>query len=99
MAGHSLGEYTALTASGAININECSKLLKLRGKYMQNSYPENESVMLAVIGLSLENIESILNLMENKNATTYQHDYAGVQDLNIAIEFYEKELEFSMFIY
>ena len=66
MAGHSLGEYTALTASEVIKISECSKLLKLRGKYMQNSYPENESVMLAVIGLSLENIESILTLMGNK---------------------------------
>jgi len=66
MAGHSLGEYTALTASEVIKISECSKLLKLRGKYMQNSYPENESVMLAIIGLSLEKIEFILNKMENK---------------------------------
>ena len=66
MAGHSLGEYTALTASEVIKIDECSKLLKLRGKYMQNSYPENESVMLAIIGLSIEKIESILQKMENK---------------------------------
>ena len=50
LAGHSLGEYSALTASGSLDIYNCSKILKIRGKCMQESYPERESGMLAVIG-------------------------------------------------
>ncbi len=43
LAGHSLGEYSALTASGSLDIYNCSKILKIRGKCMQESYPERES--------------------------------------------------------
>jgi len=67
MAGHSLGEYSAISASNSISISECGKLLKLRGKYMQNSSPEIPSGMLVVIGLDIEIIESILKKEENKN--------------------------------
>ena len=58
--GHSLGEYSALTASKVISLEECSKLLKIRGELMQNAYKENMSGMAAVIGLNCINIEKII---------------------------------------
>ena len=67
VAGHSLGEYTALSASDTVSLLDCAKLLKLRGKYMQDSYPENLSGMLAVIGLNINSIENILSDEKEKN--------------------------------
>ena len=65
-AGHSLGEYTALVSSNIITINECSKLLKVRGELMQNSYKENLSGMVAIIGLDCQSVEKII-LKNNLN--------------------------------
>ena len=58
--GHSLGEYSALTASKSISIKNCAMLLKIRGELMQNAYPENESGMAAVIGLNCDIVEKII---------------------------------------
>ena len=58
--GHSLGEYSALTASKSIMIRDCAKLLKIRGELMQNAYPENKSGMAAVIGLNSHSLEQII---------------------------------------
>ncbi len=59
-AGHSLGEYSALACSGVINFKETIKLLKIRGKAMQNAVPKNEGAMLAVLGAEFKKIEEIL---------------------------------------
>jgi len=59
--GHSLGEYTALVASKVISIEDCVKLLKVRGELMQNAYAENKSGMAAVIGLNCSSIENIIS--------------------------------------
>ena len=59
--GHSLGEYSALVASRAISLKECSDILKTRGELMQNAYPENKSGMAAVLGLNCIEIENIIN--------------------------------------
>jgi|TARA_B100001964_G_scaffold45104_1_gene50191 [acyl-carrier-protein] S-malonyltransferase len=58
--GHSLGEYTALTASNVISIEDCSMLLKIRGELMQDAYKENMSGMVAIIGLDCTKIEKII---------------------------------------
>lgn len=60
VAGHSLGEYTALCAAEAISLKDAAKLVKLRGKSMQNSVPSGVGTMAAVLGAEKENIESIL---------------------------------------
>jgi len=52
MLGHSLGEYTALTASGMLSIHNCALLLKIRGELMQNAYEPNKSGMAAIIGIN-----------------------------------------------
>lgn len=67
MAGHSLGEYSALAASESLSIKKCAKLLKSRGKFMQNSYPEYKSGMLAVMGMNINQVEEIMNMNEKSN--------------------------------
>jgi (acyl-carrier-protein) S-malonyltransferase len=61
MFGHSLGEYSALAASNKISINNASKLLKMRGEFMQNAIAPNTSTMAAIIGLSSKQVENIIN--------------------------------------
>ena len=64
-AGHSLGEYSALTSAGALSFTNTLKILKIRGKAMQNSFPKGEGGMVAVLGSKIDLIEKIIE--ENKN--------------------------------
>ena len=64
-AGHSLGEYSALSCAEYLNFGETIKILRVRGHAMQNSMPKGEGGMLAVLGTSVENIEQILK--DNQN--------------------------------
>jgi len=59
-AGHSLGEYSALSSANYLNFPETIKLLKIRGEAMQNAVPKGEGGMLAVLGSTIETIEDIL---------------------------------------
>lgn len=56
MAGHSLGEYSALVCSGALDFQDAIKLVELRGKLMQQAVPEGTGAMYAIIGLDNEAI-------------------------------------------
>jgi [acyl-carrier-protein] S-malonyltransferase len=58
-AGHSLGEYTALVASGALTFSDAVKIVRLRGKFMQEAVPVGEGAMAAVLGIEREQIEKI----------------------------------------
>lgn len=60
-AGHSLGEYSALIASGALNFKDAVKLVKTRGKLMQEAVPENTGAMAAILGMEKEDIEECIN--------------------------------------
>ncbi|QZN94248.1 ACP S-malonyltransferase [Symbiopectobacterium purcellii] len=51
MAGHSLGEYSALVCAGALDFQEAVRLVELRGKLMQEAVPEGTGAMYAIIGL------------------------------------------------
>ncbi|WP_415284198.1 ACP S-malonyltransferase [Candidatus Pelagibacter sp. Uisw_130] len=64
-AGHSLGEYSALTSAGALSFSDTLKILKIRGKAMQSSVPEGVGGMVAVLGSKIEIVENIIN--ENKD--------------------------------
>ena len=59
-AGHSLGEYSALSSAGYLNFSDTIKLLKARGNAMQNAVPEGEGGMIAILGSTIETIEKIL---------------------------------------
>ncbi|OOF60175.1 ACP S-malonyltransferase [Rodentibacter myodis] len=56
MAGHSLGEYSALVCAGVLNFQDAIKLVELRGKLMQQAVPEGTGAMYAIIGLDNEAI-------------------------------------------
>ena len=56
MAGHSLGEYSALVCAGAIDFQDAVKLVELRGKLMQQAVPEGTGAMYAIIGLDNDSI-------------------------------------------
>ena len=58
-AGHSLGEYSALVASGALAFSEAVKTVRLRGKFMQEAVPVGEGAMAAVLGMEREQIEKL----------------------------------------
>lgn len=51
LAGHSLGEYSALVAAGAMSLGDAAKLVNLRGKLMQNAVPQGAGAMAAILGL------------------------------------------------
>ena len=59
-AGHSLGEYSALSCAGYLDFDKTIKILRARGEAMQNSVPKGEGGMLAVLGTKIDNIEKIL---------------------------------------
>lgn len=59
MAGHSLGEYTALVCANAIAFQDAVKLVQLRGKLMQTACPQGIGAMAAIVGLSDEVVESL----------------------------------------
>lgn len=64
LGGHSLGEYTAVSCAGAISFEDCVKLVRLRGKFMQEAVPEGEGGMIAVI-LPKEKVEEEVKKFEN----------------------------------
>ena len=59
-AGHSLGEYSALSCAGYLSFSETLKILRIRGDAMQNSVPKGQGGMVAVLGSTVEAIEKIL---------------------------------------
>ena len=59
-AGHSLGEYSAIACAGYLDFQDTIKILKIRGNAMQNSVPEGEGGMTAVLGAKIVDIENIL---------------------------------------
>jgi [acyl-carrier-protein] S-malonyltransferase len=58
-AGHSLGEYSALVASEALTFSEAVKIVRLRGKFMQEAVPVGEGAMAAVLGMEREQVEKV----------------------------------------
>ena len=59
VAGHSLGEYSALCAAGALEIGDAARLLRLRGEAMQRAVPVGEGAMAALLGLDLAAVREV----------------------------------------
>lgn len=59
LAGHSLGEYTALVAAGSLGFADALKLVELRGQLMQGAVPEGQGGMIAVVGLDDAGVEKL----------------------------------------
>ena len=69
-AGHSLGEYSALSCAGYLDFSETLKILRIRGEAMQNSVPKGQGGMIAVLGSKIDVIEKIL--IDNKKIFSAQ---------------------------
>jgi [acyl-carrier-protein] S-malonyltransferase len=59
VAGHSLGEYSALCAAGALGLADTARLLRLRGDAMQAAVPAGEGAMAAILGLDIDAVEAL----------------------------------------
>ncbi len=60
VAGHSLGEYSALCAAGALNLADTARLLRARGKAMQAAVPVGEGAMAAILGMDLDAVQAVV---------------------------------------
>jgi len=79
LAGHSLGEYTALVCSGALSLNSAAYLLSERGKAMQNAVPEGQGAMVAVIGMDIDDIKKEINSLPKENICEVANDNSNTQ--------------------
>lgn len=60
VAGHSLGEYSALTAVGALSLSDTAKLLQIRGRAMQSAVPVGQGSMAAILGLEFDQVDALV---------------------------------------
>ena len=89
-AGHSLGEYSALSCAGYLDFDKTIKILRTRGNAMQNAVPKGEGGMLAVLGSKIENIEKILRDNEKSFKAQIANDNSDGQ---IVLSGKNKDLE------
>ena len=78
-AGHSLGEYSALSCAGYLSFSDTLKILRIRGDAMQNSVPKGQGGMVAVLGSKVETIEKILKDNEQNLNVQIANDNSEVQ--------------------
>jgi len=74
VAGHSLGEYSALCAAGSFDLTTTAKLLKLRGQAMQQAVPVGEGAMAALLGADLDLAQRIAEAASNGEVCTVAND-------------------------
>lgn len=79
LAGHSLGEYSALAAAGAIGVADTARLLKRRGRAMQRAVPVGEGAMAALIGADLETARAIAEAAAEDEVCAIANDNAPGQ--------------------
>ena len=78
-AGHSLGEYTALVCAGALSLESAAYLLHERGKAMQEAVPEGEGAMIAVLGMTIDEVEKEINLLPKEGICEIANDNSNAQ--------------------
>ena len=94
-AGHSLGEYSALSTANYLNFAETIKILRIRGEAMQNAVPKGQGGMVAVLGSTVEIIENILKDNESNFTAEIANDNSeGQIVLSGKNEDLEKLIEF-----
>ena len=79
VAGHSLGEYSALSAAGCFSLADTARLLKVRGRAMQEAVPVGEGAMAALMGLELDAVVAIAAEASSEGACAVANDNAPGQ--------------------
>ncbi len=79
VAGHSLGEYSALCAAGALSLKDTARLLKLRGTAMQQAAPKGSGTMAAILGLDLKDVEALCEKVAEQGVCEIANDNAPGQ--------------------
>ena len=79
VAGHSLGEYSALCAAGTFTLADTARLLRIRGNAMQSAVPVGEGAMAAIIGLEQSDVEAICKEASTGGACQIANDNGGGQ--------------------
>lgn len=79
VAGHSLGEYSALCAAGTFSLSDTAKLLRIRGDAMQSAVPVGQGAMAAIIGLEHGDVESICAEAKAEGVCQIANDNGGGQ--------------------
>src|SRR6266852_5209206 len=74
VAGHSLGEYSALAAAGALSVTEAARLVKRRGQAMQKAVPVGEGAMAALLGLDVETARAVAEAAAQGEVCTVAND-------------------------
>ena len=78
-AGHSLGEYTALVCSGSLTLEKAAFLLYERGKAMQEAVPSGQGSMIAVLGMTLNEVEREIDLLSKSEICEVANDNSNEQ--------------------
>jgi [acyl-carrier-protein] S-malonyltransferase len=79
VAGHSLGEYSALAAAGAFSLGDAARLLKIRGQAMQQAVPVGQGAMAAILGLDLATVLQAANEAQQGEVCGVANDNAPGQ--------------------
>jgi len=79
VAGHSLGEYSALAAAGALTVSDTAKLLRIRGRAMQQAVPVGTGAMAALLGLELDAATAVANEAAQGEVCQAANDNGGGQ--------------------
>ncbi|GLR49824.1 ACP S-malonyltransferase [Shinella yambaruensis] len=79
VAGHSLGEYSALCAAGTFSLADTARLLRIRGNAMQSAVPVGEGAMAAIIGLEQADVEAVCNEASTGGSCQIANDNGGGQ--------------------
>lgn len=79
VAGHSLGEYSALCAAGTFSLADTARLLRIRGNAMQAAVPVGEGAMAAIIGLEAADVEAVCSAAGKEGVCQIANDNGGGQ--------------------
>ncbi len=79
VAGHSLGEYSALAAAGSFSLSDAARLLRTRGRAMQKAVPVGTGAMAALIGLEFEQVEAVAAEAAQNQVCQAANDNGGGQ--------------------
>ena len=78
-AGHSLGEYTALVCSGSLTLEKATYLLHERGKAMQDAVPADQGAMMAILGMTVNEVEKEIDLLPKEEICEIANDNSNGQ--------------------